>query len=168
MNLKKLLLLLTALVIYINYQNYISKDTSKLYQQVLMLQDKITTQQALFAAQTDPKNLGVTLQKYFFDGATQSYSQAMGAMQEQITQSAKDICQEPNINWAQAPQESAKFEKLRINVALRCDATMFNKFITNLKAKEKIYTIENLKISKDGRKNHLVISMQIVGYRINR
>ena len=169
MNIKKLLLLLVALMIYINYQNYIKEDTTKLYHQALMLQDKITTQQTLFATQADStQNLGVTLQKYFYDGAKQSYSQAMGAMQEHITQSAKDICQEPNINWAQAPQESAKFEKLRINFALRCDATMLSKFIANLKAKEKIYTIENLKISKDRRKNHLVVSMQIIGYRINR
>ncbi|MCD6258012.1 MAG: hypothetical protein J7J31_00255 [Helicobacteraceae bacterium] len=169
MNIKKLLVLLVALMIYINYQNYMSQDTTKLYHQVLMLEDKIETQKTLSSTQTDSaQDLGAKLHSYFYDGAKQSYSQAMGAMQEQITQSAKDICEEPSINWAQSPQESAEFEKLRINFALRCDASMFNKFIANLKAKDKIYMIENLKISKDERKNHLLVSMQILGYRINR
>lgn len=169
MNIKKLLVLLVALMIYINYQNYISQDTTKLYHQALMLHDKIETQKTLSTTQVDGAQvLNTKLHNYFYDSTKQSYSQAMGAMQEHITRSAKDICEEPSINWAQSPQGNAKFEKLRINFALRCDASMFNNFIAKLKAHNKIYTIENLAISKDERKNRLIVSMQIVGYRINR
>lgn len=167
MNVKKLLVLLVTFVIFVNYYNYFSKDTTKLYQQVLMLQDNIKAQKKLSSKEINlAKKNEKELKGYFYDGAKYSYSQAMGAMQESITNSAKGICKEPSIRWSQSPQKDTQLEKLRIDASLRCDPDMFNKFIANLKSKKKIYVVENLKISPDKRKNDLAISMQLVGYRI--
>lgn len=168
MNVKKLLVLLITFVIFVNYNNYFKKDTTKLYQQVLMLQGNIKTQKELSSQEINlAKKKEKELKNYFYDGKKYSYSQAMGAMQENITSSAKGVCQEPNIHWSQSPQKGAQLEKLRMDVSLRCDADMFNTFIANLKSKKKIYVLENLKISPNKRKNNLSISMQLAGYRIN-
>lgn len=132
-----------------------------------MLQDNIKAQKKLSSKEIDlAKEKENELKNYFYDGAKYSYSQAMGEMQENITNSAKGICQEPNIHWSQSPQTGAKLEKLRIDASLYCDADMFNIFIANLKSKNKIYVIENLRIRPNKRKNNLTISMQLVGYRI--
>jgi len=167
-NVKKLLVLLVTFVAFVNYNNYFSADTTKLYHRVLMLQENIKTQKVLSSKDTQLAKIKEDeLKNYFYDGSKYSYSQAMGEMQENITNSAKGICQSPSIRWSQSPQNDTAFEKLRIDVALYCDADMFNNFIAKLKSKNKIYMLENLKISPNKRKNELSISMQLVGYRVS-
>lgn len=150
-----------------NYNNYFSKNTSKLYQQVLMLQENVKTQKMLSSKEKNyAKAKEDRLKNYFYDGTKYSYSQAMGLMQDSIVNSAKGICHEPDIHWSQSPQKGAQLEKLRIAVSLHCDANLFNTFIAKLKSKNKIYVVESLKISPNKRKNNLRISMQLIGYRI--
>lgn len=167
MDYKKILIFITALTVYINYTNYFQVDTSKKYATISSLKNAIVQEKKLNKknAKDVEKNLKISFPSLMFQGKNHNYSQAMGALQNQITQSAKDISIVKRIKWAQTVKTKLWYDKLRMDVYLRCTPSNFVRFTNRLKSNRKLYKIENFRGYKD-RKNRVFLTFQIVAYRI--
>jgi len=161
----KLLVLLIAFIIYTNYENYIKEDTNKLHREILSLQTNIARETDIAKHHYTKKSLLLDYSKLTFDGKKQSYSKAMGAMQNQLASSAKGLCDVKRIKWAQVPSRDGWYDKLRMNVSLSCTPNNLIKLTNSLKKKPTIYNVENFRVSRDRRKPLLNIAIQLVAFR---
>ena len=166
MDFKKIVILLAILTIYINYENYFKEDTSRLYSQIESISIKVSQEENLSSSEKDFIKNNIDFKRLVFLSKEYSYSKAMGEIQNQITNSAKDICITKKIKWAQTASSTQWYEKLRMNISLECSPKNFQKFINTLRDKEKLYNIENFRVSKHRKKDILNISLQLVGYRV--
>ena len=167
MDMKKILVLLTTLIIYTNYENYGKVDISKLHREEANLEKNIKREIQIQKAKHTKESLLIKQEQIAFNAKKYSYSKAMGEMQNQINESAKDNCTVKRIKWAQVPTTKEWYSKLRMNLSLSCKPKELFIFTNNLKNKATLYNIENLRISKDRRKTLLNINMQLVAFRIN-
>lgn len=165
MDLKKILVLLTALIIYVNYENYFKVDTQKLYREIANLKVNIEREKDLQKTKNTKESLLIDYDKITFDGKKYNYSQAMGAMQNQINSAAKDICNIKRIKWAQVATSKGWYDKLRMNIALSCKPKELFMFTNRLKSNKVLYSVENFRVSKDRRKEILNIAIQLVAFR---
>lgn len=165
MDIKKILILLIVLVIYINYENYFKRDTSKLHRQIGALQANIMREEEIEKSSHTEESLLINYDEIVFSAKKYSYSKAMGEVQNQIADSAKNICKIKKINWAQVPSTKEWYDVLKMNISLSC--TPKNLFIlTNrLKDKDILYVVENFRIQKDRKESVLGISLQLVAFR---
>jgi len=164
-NMTKVIVLLIALIIYTNYENYIKKDTSKLHREILSLQTNIAREADIEKHHYTKDSLLLDYSKLTFDGKKLSYSQAMGKMQNQLASSAKGICDVKRIKWAQVPSQDGWYDKLRMNVSLSCSPNNLIKFTNSLKKKPTIYNVENFRVTRDRLKPLLDINVQLVAFR---
>ena len=172
MNSKKLLVFLTAFIIYINYENYIKIDTQKQHRQIATLKSNIHREEEILKSNYKPKDLLVDYDKIAIDGDKYTYSQAMGKVQNQITKASKDICSVKSIRWAQSPTTKEWYDKLRMDVFLKCSPKNLHLLTNRLKDKSIIYNIDSFKAyrgkGKDIKKELLGVKVQIVAYRTHK
>jgi len=162
---KKLLILLVAFVVLVNYINYFLPDRDKLHKQELLLEKKIAKEKLLNTKKIDPKELEFPYEGYFYDGKKLNYSQAMGKLQELLNKSAKGLCDVKHLRWAQVPASKEKYQPLKIHLSLGCTPKNGFKFMNKLKDEKKLLKIENIRISKPRREAKVNMVMQIVAYR---
>lgn len=167
MDTKKILILLIALTIYINYENYIKEDTDKLYRQINSLENKIKKEEDLITNRSKYADItkGIKLEDEFFEGKKLTYSKAMGELQNSINDSAKTFCKVKKIKWAQISRSENWYEYLRMDVSIECKADEFMKFVNELRERKKLIKINALKIQKDKKEDILNITFQITGFR---
>ena len=164
-NMTKVLVLLIALIIYTNYENYIKQDTAKLHRKILNLETNIAREIDIAKQHHTKESLLLDYSKLTFDGKKYSYSQAMGEMQNQLASSAKDLCDVKQMKWAQVPSRDVWYDKLRMNVSLSCSPNNLIKLTNSLKNKPTIYNVENFRVTQDTRKSLLNITIQLVAFR---
>lgn len=167
-NMQKVLVLLFAVVIYTNYQNYIKADASKLHREVLSLETNIAREKAMAESNYTKETLLISHKDIILDGKKFSYSQAMGEMQNQITESAKGNCTLGQIKWAQVPNTKEWYDKLRMNISLSCSPNDFMHFTNALKQRPTLYNVENFRATKDRNNPVLNINLQLVAYRTHK
>jgi len=164
MNMNKIVFVLGALVLYINYDNYFRVDIEKIYREKSSLENKIEREIKLSQKSYTQEQLKIGIDSLMYSESL-NYSQAMGKLQSHIVESAQDGCHVKKTQWAQTPSTKEKYQKLRINLSLECKADEIFKFNNHLKDGKKIYIIENFKISKDKRGSFLHLSMQVIAFR---
>ena len=158
MNLKKLLPLLAALLVLINYENYFKGDQKKLAQKAVMLTQRIHHERYIKEVYSN-KTLLQELQKsspyseLMFDGRTQSYSQAMGAFQNLITEADKENCKVSSLKWSQSEKSELWYDKLRMNFRAECSPKDFITYTNRLRNSHKLITIESFSALKKGNAN---------------
>ena len=177
MSYKKLLVLLVVFTLYVNYTNYLEKDTKKLFNQISYMKSKIEQEKKF--------NQNVSLEKQFlldqngsylslfYNGVKLSYSQSMGEMQKGLEKSLSKNCKISNIQWRQTISGKDKwYDNLRFNLTLFCKTPNdFILFQNNLRDTYKLFTYEELRLRKSIRnrrfrtKDGIKIYMQLIGYR---
>lgn len=168
MDSKKILVLLIALIIYVNYINYMKIDISKLYSKIRTLKSNIDREIEVHKGKYTKESLKVDYENVAFDGKKYSYSKAMGAMQNIINESAKDVCDVKRIKWAQVPTTKAWYDKLRMNVSISCTPKNMRIFTNKLAKADTIFVIENIRITKDRNKDTLNSNIQLVSFRTHK
>lgn len=168
MDLKKILSILIVLTVYINYENYIKKDSGKLLQEVKVLESRILQEKEIIANKEDysHKIEKFIFNDYFFSEKV-NYSKSMAKLQDIIVVASNDLCSVKRIKWSSTEINTNWYSKLAMDVSLECTSNNFDKFIINLKKVKKFYKIENLLVSKNRKKNILNINFQILAFRKN-
>lgn len=166
LNMKKVLVLLVAVVIYLNYQNYIKPDLVKLNSKIENLETNIARELEVKKKDYKKELLEVDYDKLFFNAKNHSYSKAMGEMQNYINNAAKGNCDVTSLKWAQVPSTTKWYDKLRINGRFNCKPDDLIAMTNKLKEKGLVFNMENFMAVKDRRKPYLIVSIQFVGYRI--
>ena len=153
MNLKKLLPLLAALLILVNYENYFKSDQKKLTQKAEMLTQRISHERYIKEVYSN-KTLLQELQKaspyreLMFDGTTLSYSQAMGSFQNLITQAAKDNCKVTSLKWSQSEKGELWYDTLRMRFVAECSPKDFITYTNHLRNSHKLIKMESFSARK--------------------
>lgn len=168
MDSKKILLLLIVLIFYVNYENYMKKDTSKLHREIATLKANIKREQKIQDDNLTKKSLQVEYEKIAFNGKKYTYSKAMGRMQNQINKAAKGSCTVKRIKWAQVANTKGWYDKLRMNLSLSCSVKNLFIFTNKLKKLNEIYVIENTRITRDTKRSLLNINMQLAAFRTHK
>ena len=143
-------------------------DSTKLNRKILTLRTNIDREVKIQKSHITKKDLLLDYSKLTFDGKKQSYSKAMGAMQNELTKAAKGLCTLNRIKWAQVPTTNNWYDKLRMNVSASCSPNALIKLTNRLKENSTIYNIESFRATKDRRKALLNINIQIVAFRTNK
>jgi len=164
-NMTKVLVLLIALIVYINYQNYIKEDSQKLHREILSLQTNIAREIDIEKQHYTEQNLSLDYSQLMFDGKKYSYSQAMGAMQNELTASAKGLCSVKQMKWAQVPSHDGWYDKLRMNVSISCTPNNFMKFSNAMKKNSILFKIETFRATRDRNEPSLNLNIQVVAFR---
>jgi len=178
MDYKKLLVLLMVLTLYVNYNNYLKKDTKKLFNQITYIKSKIEKEKQFNKDVSVEKNFSIDQNSsyisLFYNGAKFSYSQSMGEMQDDIEKSLPKHCKILNIQWRQtASSKDQWYDTLRFNLTLFCKTP--NKFISfqnSLKERKKLFNYEIIRLSRSKKSRRfrieegIKIHTQILGYRI--
>jgi len=165
-NLTKVLIILLALVIYTNYENYFKVDPQKLYREIKNLQTNIVREQNILDSNNTKKSL--SLKKYhemMFNAKQFNYSQAMGQLQNQINDAAKDNCKVKYVKWAQVPNTKDWYEELRVNTSLECSPKKLFIMTNKIKKNKILYRIENFRIVRNIKKEFLNINFQLIAFR---
>lgn len=165
---KKVLLLLSTLVLYINYQNYIMPDIKKLHREITALESSIERELTIQTKKYKQEDFLLNYDKVTFSAKEYSYSKAMGEMQNQIYEAAMSGCTVQNIQWAQVPISEAWYDKLKMNIRLKCTPNELLKFTNSLKSRETIYRVESFVARKLQRDSSLSITAQLVGFRAHQ
>ncbi len=158
MNLKKLIPLLAALLILVNYENYFKVDQKKLAQKATMLIQRIHHEEYIKEVYSN-KTLYDELQetspyhKLMFDGKSLSYSQTMGAFQNLITQAAKDRCKIISLKWGQSEKNERWYDTLRMRFRAECSPKDFIAFTNHLRDSHKLIKIESFLAIKKSSSN---------------
>jgi len=168
MDMKKVLVLLSVLIIYTNYENYFKPDISKLHRQIATLKTNIKREIQIQKDDHTKESLFINYNNVTFNGNKYSYSKAMGAMQNQINEAAKDVCTVNRITWAQVPTKKEWYDRLKMNLSIFCKPKDLLTFTNRLKDKKTIYRIENFRVTKDIKKAILRLNIQLVAYRVHK
>jgi Tfp pilus assembly protein PilO len=165
MDMKKVLILLAVLVVFINYNNYIKQDDDKLLRKIALIKQKISQEKEISKRDIKKKDLLIKLDNLMFDGNKYTYSEAMGEMQNILTKGIKTSCKFDRVKWAQVASSDKWYDILRMNVYFRCEASKINKAINAIKKSKKLFYIESLNITPRRKGDILSVSMQVVAYR---
>lgn len=164
---KRVLLFLVALVVLVNYNNYFLPDRDRLFRKIEMLQNRIAREKRLSAVKVDPKMLKDPFKSYFFDGKRYNYSQAMGKFQEMIDGSAKGLCTVKNIQWAQEPQSSTWYDRLKLHAQLECHPDHLFSFVDKMHRYRKLVYLESIHLGRKGRTDKLMVTLDLVAFRMH-
>lgn len=171
MNHKKILVLLLTVTIYINYINYIKKDSNKLQSQISNIENRTLKEEKLFKQKDSFKDINSTKEYsfLFYDGAKFSYSQAMGEFQKNMESSIKGNGTIENIQWQDMPMNKDKwYDTLSLRISFNCTAEEFIRFQNNNRKISKLFHFTQLRIVKMKRKNFLKINTTVIAYRIKK
>lgn len=163
MNNKKLIILLIFFTVYINYNNYISKNNNKLLQDVSFIKNRIEKEKNFTLVEIQ-KIVPIPKEKLFFSNKN-SFSQTMGEFQQLIEKKLKDKCKTKSINWQDSPLKKEWYTPLGISLVLECKANNFIKFQNDLRKTEKLITYRNIRIVKNRYSNDLSIVTELIAYR---
>ena len=161
---KKLLIIMITFVIIINYNNYWSPDRKKLWREIELIQSKIEREKILNNEKNSSLKFDVQWNRFFFDGKSLNYSQAMGSLQKEV-QSAANKCELVALTWAQVPSNEQDYDRLRMNMVLRCPPNEFFPFFNRIRKSGKLVLFKNFRVtpSRDNKKLH--INAQIIAFR---
>ena len=165
MQIKNILILLIALIVLINYNNYILPNRDKLHTTLELLKQKISKEEHIISEKIDPKNLFNPYKDVFFSGKQYTYSNAMGELQKMINESADGLCTINQIHWAQIPVSSNWYDRLKMQLRLECHPDNLVKFINNLYKNKKLIYTEHFRLMKQRKKNTLSLLMDVIAYR---
>lgn len=165
MNNKKLIVLLFAITIYINYNNYISIDTKKLSQDIAFIKTRIEKEKEF--AKTEIKEIKQIEVKKLFFPSNSSFSQTMGNFQNLIERNLKN-CKIKGTRW----QTDTIFKKkwyspLSIKLSAECKPTDIIKFQNALSSTKKFITYQSIRMSKKNYSNNISFVTEIRAYRLN-
>lgn len=162
---KNLLLLLATLVVLVNYSNYLLPDRDKLHRTKTLLEANIAKERRLNRKRIDPKRLRNPYADAFFDGKRHSYSQAMGALQNMVGESAKGLCEVKRIRWAQVPASGQWYDRLKLQLSLECHPDNVFAFVDALHRSGKLLYTEHFRVTRVKGKNALSLVMDLVAFR---
>lgn len=162
---KKVLLLLIAFILYINYENYLKPDMQKLHRQEISLKTNIARERDVQDHNYTKESLLLNYDNITFSAKKYAYSKAMGIMQNHIYAAAKGGCSVTSVKWAQVPNTKDWYDKLKMDIRLTCKPDQLLEFTNKLKMRELIYVVENFRVSKDRKKPLLHITAQLIGFR---
>jgi len=169
MNVKKIFVLLLALIIYVNYTMHFKKDIAKIENQISNIEMRTLKEEKLSQEKEQYENLNTTKEysHLFYEGANLSYSEAMGAFQQDIQSAAKEVnCTIIGTQWQDMPvSKDAWYDVLSLRLSLSCTPKIFMEFQGHMYEKSKLFTFNQLKLSKVKRKNDLRISLMLTAYR---
>ena len=169
MNSKKIFVLLLALIVYVNYTMHFKKEIGKIENKISIIEMRTIKEENLSKEKDKYKDINTTKgYKYlFYDGETLSYSEAMGAFQQDIQFAAKEAnCTIVSTQWQDMPMNKDKwYDTLSLKLALSCTPKVFMEFQHHTYAKAKLFTFNQLNLSKLRRKNTLRISLRVMAYR---
>lgn len=169
MNQTKLLVLLTSLVLLINYVNYFKIDTHKVIKKIDFVENRILKEEALakqYAQKIKDTNSSDEYKTYMYDAKQTNYSQAMGKFQKHITAALKGQCTSKNIQWSHSAKTDLWYERLAISTKLECRPSDFLIFIKKLRDTDKLITIERFKAYRDRRRAIVHFDLNLVAYRL--
>lgn len=168
MNQKKIIILLLAITIYINYKNYIEEDTQKIKNKIMYIKKRIMKEKQL----SNTKQKKVILHDYqdlMYNGNNISYSEAMGKFQQIIEKTAKPACKILSIKWTDKQNiEENWYQSLNINLSLQCTPKAFIEFNNNLKKSKYLITLKQLHIIRERKEDAIRILVQVVSYRTKK
>lgn len=165
LNNTKILVLLVALMLYVNYQNYMKGDVVKLHREIATLQTNIEREKNIAEGNYTKEALKLSYDELLFDGKLFNYSTAMGKMQEIIHEAAKENCDIKYIKWAQASLTKTWYDKLRMDLSLDCEPQKFFVFVDELQKHKILYIAENSTILRYNNQSKLNIRMQFITFR---
>ena len=169
MNSKKIFILLFALIVYVNYSMHFKKDISKIENQISTIEMRTLKEEVLSKDKEKYKDINTTkeYEHLFYDGEKLSYSEAMGAFQQDVQSSAKEAnCTIVHIQWQEMPLSKDRwYDTLSLKLSLSCRPKLFVRFEEHLHKKSKLFTFNQLNLSKLRRKNTLRISLRLMAYR---
>ena len=169
MNSKKVLVLLVALIVYVNYVMHFKKDVTKIEKQIVAIEQRIVKEERLTKEKDKYKDINSTkdYKHLFYNGKKLSYSEAMGAFQQDIQASAKEAkCTILNTRWLDMPMNNDRwYELLSLKISLSCTPVQFIDFQNHSRKKSKLFVFNQLNLYKDRRKNLLRISVTATAYR---
>lgn len=157
------------LIIYVNYQMHFKEDVHKIERNIVHIEQRTLKEEQLFKEKDKFKEQNSTKDYayLFYDGASLSYSSAMGAFQQEVQASAKEHnCTVASIQWQDMPQIKERFyDKLALRLSLEATPKDFMAFQNHLRKKSKFFIFNQINIYKDRRKNFLRISAMVSAYR---
>ena len=169
MNSKKIVVLLLALTVYVNYVMHFKKDIVKIEKQIVTIEKRTLKEEILSKEKEKYKDINSTKDYtyLFYDGKKLSYSEAMGAFQQDIQSSAKGAsCTIVNTRWLDMPMNKERwYDLLSLKISLSCTPVQFMKFQNQSRKKSKLFVFNQLNFYKDRRKNLLRISVTATAYR---
>ena len=169
MNSKKIIVLLLALTVYVNYVMHFKKDVLKIEKQITMIEKRTLKEETLSKEKEKYKEINSTKDYtyLFYDGKKLSYSEAMGAFQQDIQSSAKEAnCTIVNTRWLDMPMNKERwYDMLSLKISLSCTPVQFMNFQNHSRKKSKLFVFNQLNFFKERRKALLRISVTATAYR---
>lgn len=163
---KKLLVLLVALTVLINYQNYFKESQNS--KTLTMLQSRIASQKALSKdmslAQIESQIKTLQAHKKRFIPKGMNFSKAMGKLQSMVEESAKEECEIKSTKWASYFKSPTWFELLKMDVVLECDPKKFARFTQKLQKRRYFIDMKSLIMKK--YRGKMTIMMRVQSYKV--
>jgi len=164
-----MIVLLLALTVYVNYVMHFKKDIVRIEKQIVTIEKRTVKEKILSKEKEKYKDINSTkdYSYLFYDGKKLSYSEAMGAFQQDIQSSAKEAnCTIVNTRWLDMPMNKERwYDLLSLKISLSCTPVQFMKFQNDSRKKSKLFVFNQLNFSKERRKALLRISLTATAYR---
>jgi len=148
---------------------HFKKDIHKIENQISTIEMRTLKEENLSKEKYKYQEINTTKDygHLFYDGEKLSYSEAMGAFQQDVQSSAKEAnCTIANIQWQDMPLSKDKwYDTLSLKLSLSCRPKVFMIFQEHMHKKSKLFTFNQVNLSKVRRKNTLRISLRLMAYR---
>ena len=168
MNIKKIVVLLFVLIIYVNYTMHFRKDITKIEKNISNIENRILKEEKLLKEKKKYKEINTTKDYtyLFYDGISLSYSATMGKFQQLVEATAKDTnCTLVNTQWQDMPISEKEYDTLSLKLTFQATPKSFLKFQNKLRKTSKLFNFTQLRIIKNRRKNFLTIMTTVYAYR---
>ena len=169
MNIKKVMVLLFILIVYVNYNMHFKKDIFKIEKNILNIKSRILQEKKLLKEKKHYEEINSTIDYsyLFYNGANLSYSSTMGEFQQLVQVIAKETkCKLLNTQWQDMPINKEKdYDVLSLKLSFGCTPKAFIKFQNKLRTKSRLFNFTELRITKSRRKNFLNIITTLHAYR---
>lgn len=163
------MVLLFALIVYVNYNLHFKKDIEKIEKNIDIIEHRIIKEKKLLKEKKNYKDIHESkdFSYLFYDGKNLPYSATMGEFQQLIQLTAKATkCKLLNTQWQDMPINKEKdYDVLSLKLSFTCSPEAFINFQNQLRKKSKLLNFMNLRISKNRRKNFVNIMTTVYGYR---
>jgi len=169
MNIKKVMVLLFVLIVYVNYNMHFKKDISKIEKNIANIENRILQEEKLLREKEHYAEINTTkdYSYLFYNGVNLSYSSTMGEFQQFVQVTVKETqCKLLNTQWQDMPMSKEKeYDILSLKLSFGCKPNDFIKFQNLLKRKSKLFNFIELRVTKSRRKNFLNIITTLHAYR---
>jgi len=164
----KILVLLIALVTYINYQNYFKVDIRHLAKKIDNLKSNIKREEKIKDENLSKNAFSLNYENLFFNGKKESYSQAMGHMQKEVADALNGVCRIENIKWAEAPISYEWYDELAMNISLTCSPKNFLIAVNRFNKTKKLYKVKSITMRRNITKQKNIIFLKLLAFRLSK